>query len=504
MQQTYLFFIFLALELVHSPSGARALRFVASSDVSKGQGPVVVTAQGPVQGIYRGSANIFYGIPYAEPPVGSLRWKPPVPKSPWGSTGRTLLGITLPPACPQVGCTWYTPPRGCINVTSEDCLFLNVFTPLNATNLAHLSVMVFIHGGQFTILSGASPNWDGEFMASQGNVVVVNFNYRLGALGFLVTGKQSDSAQGNYGIMDQRLAMTWVQKNIKNFGGNPDEVTLFGQSAGGQSVALHFTSEKSNALFKRAIVESAPFALPFKNYGAAKLLGDYLADALGCLREHMACLRNASADQVAWAAVKVAESVASLQLLELFEPWGPYVDGKEVLVQPIQAFLTGNYQRKPVMMGFTSEEAQGFVCDVWNRTLTVLEYKAVLLATFPEHAAEVFYMYPPLPTDDQKPRLVTLATDYLFGCATKAAVESISHSNSPGSEPVWLYVFNRTSSPAGWGNVTFCYWHVCHGAELTDRENKVLPGISHGYYTVILHCYISQHATNRTSYIQYI
>ncbi|XP_013413119.1 cAMP-regulated D2 protein [Lingula anatina] len=482
MQKTsrYLFLCALIVNIDHLVSVRNprpTLRFTFTKNDEKPKGPVVVTTEGPLQGIYRGASKVFYGIPFAEPPVGNLRWRPPQFKSSWHASGKTLLADVVPPACPQTSCLWHSPPFICVNKTSEDCLTLNIFTPSGASYFSNLPVMFFIHGGQFTTMSGGSPLWNGETLASMENVVVVTINYRLGALGFLFADEGPDAPQGNYGVMDQRFALAWVQRNIRNFGGNPDEVTIFGQSAGAQSVALHMTSAKSSSLFRRAIVESSPFAIHFKSHSEAKRLGKYLIQALGCQHDVVNCLRNASADALVTAENVVSVKVASLQVLEFFEQWGPFIDGVEVKDQPLDAFMSGNFQRKPIMMGVTTQEAQSFVYAGFLHNVSETEYRAILLATFPVHIRSVLSTYPIVSSGDQRPAFVNISTDYAFICPTRAAAKAIAR-RSFLFPYIWMYVFNQTVAPRFWSNITYCYGHVCHGSELPFVFN---PGNNKGF-----------------------
>jgi len=217
--------------------------------------PVVVTETGPVRGIATGTMQEFRGIPYAEAPVGDLRWRPPQEPARW--TG-VLDATAFSPHCPQAATPYGTPS------TTEDCLFLNVFTP-DKTNEGRphlLPVMFWIHGGGLVV--GESDGYDPSPLVAQG-VVVVTINYRLGELGFLahpaLAAESPTGASGNYGLMDQQAALRWVQRNIRAFGGDPDNVTIFGQSAGALSVHSQLASPLAAGLFHKAIVESGAYSL---------------------------------------------------------------------------------------------------------------------------------------------------------------------------------------------------------------------------------------------------
>jgi len=209
---------------------------------------VVQLDSGPIIGKVEDGVSIFLGIPYAAPPVGKLRWKPPQKIASWTQLrNSTVFG----PSCPQ-------PDQQDTSKFSEDCLYLNVWTTAKNPD-ERLPVMVWIHGGAFNFGSGSLPEYDGKNLSKKG-VVVVNINYRLGPFGFLVhpllSRESAHDTSGNYGLLDQIAALKWVQKNIESFGGDPDRVTIFGQSAGSRSVTLLMISPLSAGLFHRAIAES--------------------------------------------------------------------------------------------------------------------------------------------------------------------------------------------------------------------------------------------------------
>ena len=220
----------------------------ASTRTSAGSSPVVPVATGAVSGMTVGGVNEFLGIPYAAPPVGSLRWQPPQRAASW--TG-VRQATTYGPNCPQTAT-----PFGLAS-TSENCLYLNVYAPAGSPNqMAKHPVMVWIHGGGLWL--GESQDVDPAALAAKGTVVIT-INYRLGALGFLAHPALASSpggSAGDYGFMDQQAALRWVQHNIAQFGGNPNNVTIAGESAGGTSVLAQLVSPAARGLFQRAIVES--------------------------------------------------------------------------------------------------------------------------------------------------------------------------------------------------------------------------------------------------------
>ncbi|MGZ6124296.1 MAG: carboxylesterase/lipase family protein, partial [Myxococcales bacterium] len=281
------------------PSGllralAIALPLAASAAFATPRSPVVATKDGPVRGVLSDGIDRFLGIPYAAAPVGDLRWRPPQPHGRWtGVRDATGFGSH----CPQVAS-----PFGLASAT-EDCLFLNVFTPARREHgrgggeedFGRLPVMVWFHGG--ALLVGESDDYDPVRLVRE-DVIVVTVNYRLGVLGFFahpaLTAESPDHASGNYGLMDQQAALRWVQRNIDAFGGDPQRVTIFGESAGGLSVHSHLASPLSAGLFHRAIVESGAYALVQPSLAQAEAQGAAVAVEAGCADQTAACLRSAS------------------------------------------------------------------------------------------------------------------------------------------------------------------------------------------------------------------
>lgn len=228
---------------------------------------VVTTDHGRVSGVVAEGVESFKGIPFAAPPVGDLRWRPPADPKPWTDV---RAGDAYGPACPQhMPAAWGLPdPKW-----SEDCLYLNVWRPESAKPGAKLPVMVWIYGGGFTIGNGASKIYDGTHLAQNG-VVVVNMNYRLGRLGWFahpaLTAEAKGGATADFGLMDQIAALKWVKANIAAFGGDPANVTIFGESAGAMSVNLLMVSPAARGLFAKAITESGLGRIAAKTMAAAE------------------------------------------------------------------------------------------------------------------------------------------------------------------------------------------------------------------------------------------
>ncbi|TMQ22904.1 MAG: carboxylesterase family protein, partial [Deltaproteobacteria bacterium] len=271
---------------------------------------IAVTETGIVRGVETATMRIFRGIPYAAAPVGDLRWQPPQRAARWhGIRDATQLANH----CPQIAGSF-----GQGSVT-EDCLFLNVFAPARRHDhdrdrdegddrddgddhdgLGLRPVMVWIHGG--ALVTGESDDYDPTRLVEQGDVIVVTINYRLGALGFLahpaLTAESPDHASGNFGLMDQQAALGWVRRNIVLFGGDPFNVTIFGESAGGLSVHSQLVSPGARGLFQRAIVHSGAYQLTQSTLAAGEAAGTALATRAGCTDQTATCLRGLTVAQV--------------------------------------------------------------------------------------------------------------------------------------------------------------------------------------------------------------
>ena len=308
-------------------------------------GPIVQTASGPVEGFINNNVATFLGIPYAAPPVGKLRWMPPVAPKSWT---KTLQATTYGPTCAQV--TTLGVFAGPAN-NNEDCLFVNVFTP-NPQSTAKLPVIVWIHGGGN--LDGESTDYDGSKLALRGNTVVVTLNYRLNLMGFLSVPSLDSEGHNfsNYGLMDQQMVLNWVRTNIAGFGGDPTNVTMGGQSAGAEDTGLNMMSPPANGLFQRGICESFCPTGNLQTLSAAETIGTEFATAAGCGGKTGAaqamCLRNVPASTVE--ALAGTASAASKYVL------GPVLDGTILPVQPPTAWANGQYTHMPLMNGNVQDE----------------------------------------------------------------------------------------------------------------------------------------------------
>jgi carboxylesterase type B len=255
--------------------------------------PVIVNLPdlGRIQGKRQSGVDFFGGIPYAAPPVGNKRWAAPEPPAPWAPA--KLDATHFGADCWQLVDPLMNPAADAAQM-SEDCLFLNVFTPAgHASRNSLLPVMVWLHGGAFQQGAGRRPEYNGRRLAERGTIVVT-INYRLGALGFLVS--SSDGIFGNFGLMDQRAALQWVKDNIRSFGGDPNNVMLFGESAGAVFTVLHLMMDGAGKLFHKAVIQSNPLGLQFRSVVVADFIGEALKHSVDC--RDLACLRAERVEEI--------------------------------------------------------------------------------------------------------------------------------------------------------------------------------------------------------------
>ena len=429
-----------ALTLV--ATGAAAATAGTSAAASRsGGGPVVATGNGPVRGATAGGIDEFLGIPYAAPPTGHLRWRPPQPPADW----RGVRDATqFAPSCPQPP-GLFAPPAP----FSEDCLYLNVYRPSDDGDQGLLRnggdggrpVLMWIHGGGLTEEAGR--NYDPAKLAADGTVVVT-INYRLGALGFLAhpaLASRPGGPAGNYGLMDQQAALRWVQDNIARFGGDPGNVTIAGQSAGGLSVLAQMVSPGARGLFSKAIIQSGSFALNHQPLATAEAAGEAFATQAGCPDQTAACLRHLPVSALVSPTYVVIPGV---------------VDGK-VLTEPIgTALAAGRFARVPVLNGTNHEEerifvsvgltvSQGTDVPIADLPITPGNYQAniaVALGVTATRAAEIAAEYPLTAYPFPWVAFSTAVGDASFACPALQIDQETSQ-----RAPAYAYEFNDDNAP---------------------------------------------------------
>ncbi|KNC54724.1 cAMP-regulated D2 protein [Thecamonas trahens ATCC 50062] len=432
-----------------------ALAAVAFAASAVGETVTIDTPAGPITGIRDINVNQFLGVPYAEPPVGDLRWAPPVPKA-VGAINATAFQ----PGCPQ---KCELPPGTCPEVMAEDCLYLDLFVPFWAKPTSKLAVMVFLPGGRFE--QGGIPTslYSGNFFVNDTQVILVNAAYRLGALGWLVT---DGGIEGNFGFMDQVLVLEWVQKNIEAFGGDPENVMLFGQSAGGTSTTVHLTAANAgdSNLFAKVVIESNPFSLLMKPTKMAQKTGKNFAKAGGCESTDTACLRGLPVAKVMEAQIAAQQKIDYLKFLTAFYPWTPTVDGKLFTKQPIEAILAGEFKKVPAMLGSVYNEGLLFIYQAWNHTLPAWEYDALIVDVFNTRAPAILKEYPALKGGvDNRDNIAHMVTQFIFTCPARATARAFAKAGMP----TYLYQFDHVIGHDIWGpEFPYCVDKVCHGEEL--------------------------------------
>lgn len=372
--------------------------------------------------------RVWQGIPYAAPPVGERRWKPPQPAPIWvGERDASQPGSP----CLQ--------PRNALQGGglrgSEDCLYLNVFAPANASRAP---VMVWIHGGSFR--SGAGSDYDGRVLAREHGVVVVTLNYRLGPLGFLAAPALLEGrTNGNYGLLDQQAALRWVRQNISAFGGDPGNVTVFGESAGGMSICDQLASPGAAGLFDKAILQSGPCTPEINTVPLADALktGAAYARALGCTENDAACLRAVPAERLLSTSVPGRRAPGAVAL--------PPVYGDAVLPRsPQEAFRTGQINRVPLLIGSNLDEGTLFVAPLPGngKDLPLWQYWGLVAVLEGWNAPRVLAQYPARDYRTVGLAAAALVTDGLFACPVNDLARDLAR-----VVPVYAYEFRDREAP---------------------------------------------------------
>ncbi len=404
----------------------------------------IETHQGSIEGVREHGVSAFLGVPYAAAPVGPLRWRAPAAAPTW--TG-VRDASQLAPACLQTGVSIPGEPAPEV---SEDCLYLNVWTP--APNPRdRRPVMVFIHGGGYTNGATALPLYWGDGLARRG-VVVVTIAYRLGPLGFLAHPELTAEAgsSGNYGLMDQIAALNWVQENIVDYGGDPGAVTVFGQSAGASAISLLMTSPQAHGLFHRAIAQSGGVFEP------VQLAPHYL-------------LSHAERDGLAYARSVGATDLATLRALPasalLTGTAGrvshPVIEPKVLPLAPYDAYLARRFIDVPLIVGANAEEARSLT-DV--SAVTVQNFSDEIARTWGPLPTPLIEAYPFSTDEEARTARLAFERDLRFGWDTWAWARLHAQASA---HPVFYYRFSRAAPfpdngpRAGWGASHFAeLWYV--------------------------------------------
>lgn len=399
---------------------------------------VIPTSSGTMRGLKQGDVYRFLGIPFAKPPTGALRWRPPEPAAcvP-GVRDASAFG----PSCPQVqGDGGY--------VGNEDCLTLNVFAK---AGLASAPVLFWIHGGGNTNGASSFAYYDGQQLAARKDVVVVTTNYRLGALGFFTHAQlnaESDAGvSGNYGILDQQAALRWVRDNARAFGGDPAKVMVFGESAGGQNTLIHLVAPGSKGLFSSAIVESGGFYKVTLADSIREL--QPVVGGAGCAgqSDEIACLRGKTAEQLA--RVPSEEGPLSNGM-----HYRPAIDGVHLPGNTLELIKQGRHHQVPVVIGTNADETSRMVA----RVSTAAEYEAAVRVQYGPLANAVLGQYPASRFTTPQKALIAVTTDATWTCPARRIARALAANQT---QPVFRYFFTWRS-PGAVGNVV----GATHGLEI--------------------------------------
>lgn len=421
------------------------LVLAAAQPAAAATDPVVTAPAGPVRGQALDGVTAFKGIPYALPPTGWRRWRPPAEVPAWRETrDATRFG----PACPQPtarGTSIYAPAES--PEMSEDCLSLNIWAPEGVTDAP---VFFWIHGGSLISGSGSEAMYDGARMAAEHGLVVVTINYRLGALGFLahpeLSAESRQGVSGNYALLDQIAALKWVEKNIAAFGGDPDNVTIAGESAGALSVMYLMASPRARGLFDRAIAQSA-YMLSMPELRAAPH-GQPAAEAVGVWLQAQLGKQNL-AEMRAMDAQQLAETTPGLGYI----PWGT-IDGQVLTRQPVQSFDDGDQAPVPLLVGFNQGEIRSLRVLAPPVPADAATYEAAIRERYGDLADAFLALYP---SSDLEESVLAAPRDALYSWT---AVRMARLQTRLG-QPAYLYFFDHGYPAADEAGL-----HAFHAAEI--------------------------------------
>jgi para-nitrobenzyl esterase len=423
--------IFLGLFLLWTP-------FLEAQEVT------VSTEYGPVSGLITDNGRAFLGIPFAAPPVGPFRWKAPQPPRKWTSYNATMYGQSC---MQQLGFGNQT-----LNLSiSEDCLFLNVFTPANATSTSNLPVMVWIYGGAY--VTGSSTFYPGDSLSKATNIVVVSINYRVGLLGFFAVDSLLVEANDrvNFGLLDQQFALQWVKRNIANFGGDPRKVTIFGESAGGSSVLMHLIMKESWPFYTGALLQSPGPWFGFLNTSQAVQFGTASMSSFRCPTsgpQQLRCLRDIPADQI----IALTANSAAIPCLDA-----------QLVDYPTNLVRTGQYNKHvPIVLGSNEVEGNLFVWIYAQGQMQISKELFMFILSLVFHdtqlEANVLTWYADVIAENNYWKALSqILGDYYISCGTRLLAQSAS----TASVPVWRYLFTHRTKL--WA---FTALNATHGAEI--------------------------------------
>ncbi|MGH2270830.1 carboxylesterase/lipase family protein [Anaerohalosphaeraceae bacterium U12dextr] len=399
----------------------------------------VTVTGGVIEGtVEKNGIRVFKGIPFAAPPVGPLRWKAPQPVIPWEGIRQTKKFAPSPMQNSFIP-VWF---MGVPNHFSEDCLYLNIWTPARDKG-ERLPVMVWIYGGAFSLGSTATPMYDGARLAKKG-VVVVSVAYRVGPFGFLAHPElTSEGGTGNFGLLDQIAGLEWVRDNIAAFGGDPECVTIFGESAGGVSVSMLAISPKAKGLFHRAISQSGGSFTPPKraNEGAQLIPTLEVAEKEGV--DFLARIKAKN--------ITAARALSAKAILRGGSGGRPNYDGHVLPGDPYELYQKGQFNDTPILIGINSDEGRLFVRTNVSPGVFTTRVREI----FGVHADEILAAYPCATKIQATKSSRDIVGDVLFGWPTWTWARLQAQQ---GSHPAFVYYFDHRTpaSPEGAG----------HGAEI--------------------------------------
>jgi para-nitrobenzyl esterase len=421
------------------------------ANIKSGKPEVVTIADGKLKGYAANGISTFLGIPFAAPPVGNLRWRPPAPAAKWsGERDAGAFGLS----CVQTNTFGVM----AVRATTEDCLYLNVFAP-TADRKRLRPVMVWIHGGG--LINGRTNDYDPRKLVKDGDVVAVSITYRMNVFGYMAHPALDKEGHpfGNYGTLDQQAALKWVQQNIKAFGGDPNNVTVFGESAGGLAILFNLVSPSAKGLFHKAILQSGVSSAPQTPLEAAEKIGADFATAMGCEDQTAACMRSKSVDEIIAKAGRFLNAAVRS------------VDGS-VLPGQMQALMAeGKFHRVPILMGNNADEWTWFTSLTElasGKPMTAEDYPRRLTATFgADRAAKVEAQYLLSGSPSPSEAFSLALSSFGFYCPSRRVMRSASKNGAT----IYAFEFNDRNAPQYFPPVSYPY-----GATHTLEIQYLFPG----------------------------